>query len=90
VFIEKVRLEVIDTKFESSQPLTDQRLRTVQGRDERVHQHRQVGQQRRETDGNCQAEFDEQIFHVLLVEAGLEAVQALEKVGKKRQKLLKI
>ena len=63
-------------------------LGTIESRDQGVHQHGKVGQERRETNRDGEAELHEQILHVLLVEAGLEAVEALQKVGEQWEELL--
>ena len=45
MFIKKVRLQVVHAKFERAQALRDQGLAAVEGRDQWVHQHGQIGQQ---------------------------------------------
>ena len=64
----------------SRSDLADECLGAIESRDERIHQHRQVRQQRAEADGNGEAKFDKEILHVLLVQTALKAVQACVKL----------
>ena len=88
MFIKEVRLKIVNAEFKGSKPLTHKGLRAIQGRHERIHQHGQVGQKRRQPNWNGEAKLDKEILHVLLVEAGLEAVEALKEVGQQRQEFL--
>ena len=88
MLVEKVGLEVVDAQFQSPQALRDESLRSVERGDEGIHQHRQVREQRGQSDRHRQAEFDEQILHVLLVETALKTVQALQQIREQGQELL--
>lgn len=39
VVIEEVRLEVVHTQLQGAKALTDQSLRAIKGRHQRIHQH---------------------------------------------------
>ena len=80
VVIEEVRLQVVDTELQGAQTLVDESLGAVEGGDQRVHEHVQVGQQGAESDGYREAKLHKQILHVLLVLTTLEAVQTWERV----------
>ena len=88
MFVEEVGLEIIDAEFKGSKALTHEGLGSIQGWHERIHEHRQVGQKRRQPDRNGEAELDKEILHVLLVEPRLEDVEDLKKVWKQRQEFL--
>ena len=47
-----------------------------------------VGEQRAESDWDRQTELNEEILHVLLVDATLEPVEPLEEVGKEGEEFL--
>ena len=68
--------------------LADKSLRSIQGRHKGVHQHVEVGEERAESDRDCQAELNEEVLHVLLVDPALQPIEALEEVGEEREELL--
>ena len=75
VIIKKVRLQIIHTKLQRPEPLTNQRLRSVERRHQGVHQHVQVGQENAESDGDCETKLHKEVLHVLLVLTTLKPVQ---------------
>ena len=75
MIIEEVRLQIVHTEFQRPQPLTDESLRSIEGRDERVHQHMEVRKEGTETNGDRQTELHKEVFHVLLVLSTLKPVE---------------
>ena len=47
-----------------------------------------VGKERAKAHGHSETEFNKEIFHVLLVDATLKAVQALQETGQQGKELL--
>lgn len=71
VVVQEVRLEVVHTQLQSTEPLTDQCLGAIEGGHQGVHQHGQVGQEGAQADRHRQTQLNEQVLHVLAMEATL-------------------
>lgn len=84
--VEEVWLQVVHTELQGAEALADQRLGAIQSRDQRVHQHGQVGQQGAQPHRHRQTQLHKQILHVLLVETTLEHVEAWWKEKGRRAK----
>lgn len=55
VVVEEVGLQIVHTEFQCSETLVDERLGPIEGGDQGVHQHVEIGEEGTETDRNCQA-----------------------------------
>ena len=73
--VEEVRLQIIHTQFQRPQSLTDECLRSIEGRDERVHEHVQVGEEGAQSHWYRQTQLHKQVLHVRLVLTTLKSVQ---------------
>ena len=71
VIVEEVRLEVVDAELEGPESLVDEGLGAIEGGDQGVHEHVQVGQEGAETNRYRQAQLNKQVLHVLLVLSAL-------------------
>lgn len=71
VVVQEVRLEVVHTQLQGTEPLTDQGLGAIEGRHQGVHQHGEVGQEGAQADRNRQTQLNEQVLHVLAMKATL-------------------
>lgn len=71
VVVQEVWLEVVHTQLQGTEPLTDQCLGAIEGGHQGVHQHGQVGQEGAQADRNGQTQLNEQVLHVLAMEATL-------------------
>ena len=68
--------------------LADKSLGAVECRYQWVHEHVQVGKERAKADRHCKTEFNKQVLHVLLVDATLQTVQALQEAGQQGEEFL--
>ena len=68
--------------------LADKGLGAVECRDQWVHEHVQVGQERAKAHGHSKTEFNKQVLHVLLVDAALQTVEALQEARQQGKELL--
>lgn len=71
VVVQEVWLEVVHTQLQGPESLTDQCLGAIEGGHQGVHQHGQVGQEGAQADRNGQTQLNEQVLHVLAMEATL-------------------
>ena len=75
VIVEEVRLEVVDTELQCPEALVDEGLGAIQSRDQWVHEHVEVREERAESHRHRQTQLHKQVLHVLLVLATLQPVQ---------------
>lgn len=76
VVVQEVWLQVVHAELKRAQALAYERLRAVERRHQRVHEHGQIGKQRAQPHGHGQTQLHKQILHVLLMEATLQHVQS--------------